>query len=73
MGEKEGQPRLRLVDDPVMGVIQMLRRLPLETAVATLETAAARAERLGLLTDADRERIDELVSRIALPRIDRAA
>ena len=73
MGNKSQQPLLRLVDDPVVRTMQMLRQLPLEMAVGYLEKISNRADRLGLLSDADRQRIGQLIHSIPLPRIDKAA
>lgn len=73
MGDKNQQPFLRLVDDPVVRAMQMLRQLPIESAAAYLETISGQADRLGLLSEADRERIAELVRQVAARHIDRAA
>jgi hypothetical protein len=73
MGDKNQRPFLRLVDDPVVRVMQMLRQLPLEAAVGYLEMIAELAGRMGLLDEADRERIAELVRQAAARHIDRAA
>jgi hypothetical protein len=73
MGDKDQRFFLRLVDDPVVRTMQMLGQLPLESTVRYLELVSAVADRLGLLGEADRERIAELIRRAAVRHIDRAA
>jgi len=73
MGEHNPRSTLRLVDDPAQRIMHMLRALPLESTVRYLELISALADRLGLLDDADRERIAELMRQTAVRHIDRAA
>jgi len=73
MGDDDPRTLLRLVDDPALRVMQMLRALPLESTVRYLEMISALADRLGLLDEADRARIAELIRQAAVRRIDRAA
>lgn len=73
MGEHDPRTMLRLVDDPVLRVMQMLRALPLESTVRYLELISHLADQLGLLADTDRERIADLIRQVAVRHIDRAA
>jgi hypothetical protein len=73
MQEKTGRSLLRLVDDPMVRAMQMLRQLPLESMTFYLEMISERADELGLLSDDDRARIAELVRQVSTRHIDRAA
>ncbi len=62
-----------LVDDPVAGILRMLRDMPLESAVACLQKAVGRADRLGLLSPQDRARLADLLARVPAAGLDEAA
>lgn len=73
MDKESRRSMLCLVDDPVSGVVGMLSQLPLEEAVRYLETISKLADRLGILNETDRKRIEELILSIPSACVDRAA
>lgn len=73
MGEMRNQQLLRLVDDPAARILGMLGQMPVETAVVYLEMICDRAGQLGLLSDADHERVAALLGQIGHHNVDRAA
>jgi hypothetical protein len=70
---RENRHLLRLADDPVGRTLWLLKDLPLECMVACLELVVEQMEQRGLLSDADRTRIDELLAQIPGLWLDKAA
>lgn len=59
------QPNLKLMDDPVVGILWMLRQLPVETSADYLALLLAYAVEHQLISEPDRIRITGLLEQIS--------